>query len=95
MINFRRLPFLLSLSVSLLLFSHAFTAAAADDFPPVVNSQNPADRPPTPQEAAASITVPEGFRVTLFAGEPDVAQPIAFDLDDRGRLWVVESGIES
>ncbi len=62
----------------------------AEDFPTVVNSQNPADRPPNPLEAAAAVTVPDGFHVTLFAGEPDVSQPIAFDLDDRGRLWVVE-----
>ena len=36
------------------------------------------------------MTVPEGFKVTLFAGEPDVVQPIAFTFDDRGRMWVVE-----
>ena len=36
------------------------------------------------------MTLPEGFKATLFAGEPDVMQPIAFDFDDRGRLWVVE-----
>jgi putative membrane-bound dehydrogenase-like protein len=36
------------------------------------------------------MTVPAGFNVTLFAGEPDVVQPIAFTTDDRGRLWVVE-----
>jgi putative membrane-bound dehydrogenase-like protein len=35
--------------------------------------------------------VPPGFHVELFAGEPDVLQPIAFDFDDRGRVWVVES----
>ncbi|MCA9039264.1 MAG: c-type cytochrome, partial [Planctomycetaceae bacterium] len=44
----------------------------------------------TPQEAAEKISVPEGFQATLFAGEPDVVQPIAFTIDDRGRLWVVE-----
>ena len=51
-----------------------------------------ADAPaPVPlQEAAASITLPEGFRATLFAGEPDVVQPIAMTTDTRGRLWVVE-----
>ena len=32
-----------------------------------------------------------GFKATLFAGEPDVVQPIAFTFDDRGRLWVVEN----
>jgi putative membrane-bound dehydrogenase-like protein len=45
----------------------------------------------SPEKAAAAMTVPEGFTVTLFAGEPDVHQPIAFCLDDRGRLWVAEA----
>jgi putative membrane-bound dehydrogenase-like protein len=44
-----------------------------------------------PDKAAAAMTVPEGFSVQLFAGEPDVQQPIAFCLDDRGRLWVAEA----
>jgi putative membrane-bound dehydrogenase-like protein len=44
-----------------------------------------------PDKAAAAMTVPEGFTVTLFAGEPDVRQPIALCLDDRGRLWVAEA----
>src|ERR1700756_4405687 len=46
--------------------------------------------PIPPKEAASRMTLPEGFRATLFAGEPDVVQPIAFTTDDRGRLWVVE-----
>ena len=45
----------------------------------------------TPEEAARAMTVPEGFKVTLFAGEPDVVQPIAQAIDDRGRLWVAEA----
>src|SRR5262245_48679699 len=44
-----------------------------------------------PKEAAAAMTAPAGFRVHLFAGEPDVKQPIAMALDDRGRLWVAEA----
>ena len=44
-----------------------------------------------PEEAARRMTVPSGFHVSLFAGEPDVTQPIAFCLDDRARLWVVEN----
>ena len=62
----------------------------ADEFPPIINTQKPGEEPPAPQEAVDSITVPEGFKVTLFAGEPDVQQPVAFDIDDRGRLWVAE-----
>ena len=43
-----------------------------------------------PAEAPGHMTLPPGFNATLFAGEPDVVQPIAFTTDDRGRLWVVE-----
>lgn len=50
----------------------------------------PTERPLPPREAAAAMTVPPGFKVTLFAGEPDVTQPIAMCFDDRGRLWVAE-----
>lgn len=49
------------------------------------------DLPLPPAEAAAAIAVPAGFQVTLFAGEPDVRQPISFCIDDRGRLWVAEA----
>ncbi len=44
-----------------------------------------------PEEAARAMTVPPGFKVTLFAGEPDVVQPIAMAIDDRGRLWIAEA----
>src|SRR5436305_550584 len=43
-----------------------------------------------PDEAPGKMTVPDGFKVKLFAGEPDIVQPMGFTFDDRGRLWVVE-----
>src|SRR3954462_8980878 len=49
-----------------------------------------ASAPVPVKDAAARMTLPDGFRATLFAGEPDVVQPIAFTTDDRGRLWVCE-----
>lgn len=57
----------------------------------IKNTQNPKDISLTPAESLKRITVGQGFHVTLFAGEPDVAQPIAMTFDDRGRLWVVEN----
>lgn len=45
----------------------------------------------SPEDAVAKMTLPPGFKATLFAGEPDVMQPIAFAIDDRGRLWVAEA----
>jgi putative membrane-bound dehydrogenase-like protein len=49
------------------------------------------DAPLPPEEAARTMVVPDGFHVSLFAGEPDVQQPIGFCIDDRGRLWVAEA----
>jgi putative membrane-bound dehydrogenase-like protein len=45
----------------------------------------------TPDEAAKAMTLPPGFKSTMFAGEPDVNQPVGFCMDDRGRLWVAEA----
>jgi putative membrane-bound dehydrogenase-like protein len=73
----------LVLTVLLLTSSPTFAA----DFPEL---QKPNDRPIPAKDAAKAMTVPPGFNVTLFAGEPDVVQPIAMTFDDRGRLWVVE-----
>ena len=45
-----------------------------------------------PAEAAvASLTVPEGYKVELFASEqefPNLANPMQLSFDNRGRLWV-------
>ena len=54
-------------------------------------SQQPKFAGLSPEDAAREMILPPGFKATLFAGEPDVMQPIAFAIDDRGRLWVAES----
>lgn len=41
--------------------------------------------------AAEAMKLPEGFHVAPFASEPDVKQPIAMALDDRGRVWIAEA----
>ncbi|HEX5272963.1 MAG TPA: PVC-type heme-binding CxxCH protein, partial [Gemmataceae bacterium] len=57
----------------------------------VASTAGAADAPVPPDRAAERMTLPEGFRVTLVAGEPELVKPIAMTTDDRGRLWVVES----
>jgi putative membrane-bound dehydrogenase-like protein len=37
------------------------------------------------------IQVPPGFRLELFASEPDIVKPIAMTWDERGRLWIAET----
>lgn len=45
----------------------------------------------TPEEAIKLMKVPEGFTVEVVACEPDLVNPVAFTIDERGRFWVVES----
>ena len=45
----------------------------------------------TAEEVVKAATLPPGFKLHVFAAEPDVKQPIAFCIDDRGRLWVIEN----
>ena len=42
------------------------------------------------KEAAKAMTLPDDFKITLAAAEPDIIRPISFTIDARGRLWVVE-----
>lgn len=44
-----------------------------------------------PAEAVAQMAIPAGFEVSVFASEPDIAEPIAFCFDDRGRMWIAEN----
>ena len=43
-----------------------------------------------PAETVAGFSTAEGFEVKLFASEPMISNPIAVDVDSRGRVWVTE-----
>src|SRR3982750_1595086 len=43
-----------------------------------------------PEESVARMKVADGFEVELFAAEPQLVNPIAMTVDERGRVWVVE-----
>lgn len=65
--------------------------AAAAEFPALYNS-DPGNPQPTPaKEALKMLKVPEGFKATLFAAEPDVQNPVGMSWDTRGRMWVAEN----
>jgi len=48
--------------------------------------------PKSPEDSAACIQVKPGLKVELVAAEPLITDPVAFDWDIQGRLWVVEMG---
>jgi len=54
----------------------ATTCASADGLPPA--------------EALKQFKVAPGFRVQLFASEPEIRQPVSMSFDPRGRMWVIQ-----
>lgn len=64
--------------------------AAAVAVGPVDAGELVTPAPLTPEESRQRVRVPAGYRVDLVAAEPLVFDPVAFDWDERGRLWVVE-----
>lgn len=65
--------------------------ASAADFPALYNSDPGNAEPTPPQDALKGLKLPEGFKATLFAAEPDVQNPIGLAWDARGRMWVAEN----
>jgi mono/diheme cytochrome c family protein/glucose/arabinose dehydrogenase len=73
--------------------------AAADkntrSLPPVETNFNPQQNGSLEylygDEALKSLSVPEGYKIELFASEvefPDLANPVQMSFDNKGRLWV-------
>src|SRR5262245_60939995 len=45
----------------------------------------------SPAEAIKKMKVPPGFTVELVASEPDIVNPVAMTIDEKGRFWITES----
>ena len=76
----------------LLLLAAQPAACRGEPFPTPFNSETDRNSAPlAAAEAAATMEVPAGFHVGVFAAEPDVQNPIAMAWDARGRLWIAEN----
>jgi putative membrane-bound dehydrogenase-like protein len=78
----RSAPCLLLLA-SALLFAASFASAQ-------IPKPTDAPRPMTPEQSAAALKLPEGFRIEVVASEPLIASPSAVCWDERGRMFVSE-----
>lgn len=76
------------LIVLMLGIAFAPCCAVADEPP---DTQRDAPALSKAEEVARAVRAPAGFRVSVFASEPLVRQPIAMTTDARGRLWVAEN----
>ncbi|MEX2560027.1 MAG: PVC-type heme-binding CxxCH protein, partial [Pirellulales bacterium] len=43
-----------------------------------------------PAEALAELTAPDDLEIELVLADPVISQPVSFNFDERGRMWVVE-----
>jgi putative membrane-bound dehydrogenase-like protein len=64
--------------------------SVAAGFPKPYDTEKAGDAPMSAAEAAKTAVLPEGFRLEVFASEPEVRQPIGITFDGKGRLWVAE-----
>jgi putative membrane-bound dehydrogenase-like protein len=76
---------------SLLILAHTPVCLAQSSDGEIFNTEKSTTTPLPAKQAALEWKLPPGFKATAFAEEPDVRQPIAMCLDDKGRLWVAES----
>ncbi|WP_397569453.1 PVC-type heme-binding CxxCH protein [Schlesneria sp. T3-172] len=82
--------FLFGLGLSLLLCSTSGAQETKTRLIPHAQDEPPND-PRDAMTAAKLMTVPEGFTVEVVASEPDLVNPVAMTIDERGRFWVTES----
>ncbi|MCB9384167.1 MAG: c-type cytochrome [Bryobacterales bacterium] len=52
---------------------------------------SPQGPPYAARDAAETFELHTDFAIELFAAEPDIADPVALEFDDKGRMWVVEN----
>jgi quinoprotein glucose dehydrogenase len=69
----------------------AHAVAESIDPPPPPREPSIAAASDEPAKAAAGFGLPAGFAVECFAAEPDLANPVAFSIDERGRVFVCEA----
>lgn len=80
----------LAAAAALTAMAVSYCRLPASDFPVPYNTQKETVPLTSAADAVKKMTLPPGFKATLFAGEPDIRQPIHLTTDTRGRLWVVE-----
>ena len=84
-------PALFCTATALILAATPLAPVDADDFPKPGDTEHAPTGPLSAAAAAAGFRAPEGFRVTVFAAEPEVRNPVGMAWDRRGRLWVAEN----
>jgi putative membrane-bound dehydrogenase-like protein len=85
-------PFGFVIAIGLMACCSSMLFAQQGKQPLIPHAQDkPPNDPRDPITAAKMMTVPEGFSVEVVAAEPDIVNPVAMTIDERGRFWITES----
>jgi putative membrane-bound dehydrogenase-like protein len=76
------------MKLSVISFIMAASASAQDLKPPVIGEKLDGL---APRKALEAFRAYEGFKIVQSAAEPDVRQPVAMTIDERGRVWIAEA----
>ncbi len=69
-------------------------AAPAPPPPPTTQQVLHPDMPPAFDDATkamAQYKIPDGLKMSVFAAEPQLQNPVQFSIDDQGKFWVCET----
>src|SRR5262245_43661291 len=56
----------------------------------LISCSHPSGPPYSPESALKTFKIEPGFRIELFASEPQISDPVAMEFDEDGRIYVVE-----
>jgi len=71
-------------------FRALFLACVACHVFPIITLAQSMPQPLAANESLMKLHLPAGYKAEIVAAEPLLLDPVAFDWDERGRLWVVE-----
>ncbi|HZZ80237.1 MAG TPA: hypothetical protein VFE62_17115, partial [Gemmataceae bacterium] len=80
----------LAIFVAILLPAWLTVGQAQDKKDKDYASELPRIAPKTPAEAVKTFKLADGFKIELAASEPAIRSPVALDIDEDGRMYVVE-----
>ena len=81
------------MKIGVLVLTTVFLAISAHAVSPLEDKGRPVatTQALAPAEAIKKMAFPPGFSAQVVAAEPDIVQPVAYTMDDRGRLWVIQN----
>jgi quinoprotein glucose dehydrogenase len=86
-------PIILALPIAAFAAEISGGGGKSGELKPAIRTPEPQIQPASddPQKQEAKLQPPVGFKAELWAAEPMLGNPVAFDIDEKGRAFVAET----